>query len=351
MTELLNVEDFEHEAKRRLEPSTYGFYAGGAGAEATLADNLAAFRRWYLRPRALADVGQVTTATQVLGTEVALPVLLAPVAFQTLAHPRGELAAARAAAAAGTIYCLPTISSVSPAECAEAVPASRCWFQLYWSHDRGFTRELLERVAAAGFSALLLTVDLPVLGHRERERRTGFAFPTDVPLPNVSPELLPLGTGLGHMVDATLTWRDLEWLQDAARLPLVLKGILTAEDALLAADHGAQAIVVSNHGGRQLDGVQASLDALPEIAEALGGRVELLLDGGIRRGGDVLKALALGARAVLVGRPFVWALAAAGEEGVRQVLAVFEQELAGGLALLGCRSPAELTRAHVGRAG
>ncbi|HEX6491290.1 MAG TPA: alpha-hydroxy acid oxidase [Gaiellaceae bacterium] len=224
MSELVSAEAFEQKAKRRLEPSTYSFYAGGAGAETTLEDNLAAFRRWYLRPRVLADVGQVTTTIQVLATEVALPVLLAPVAFQSLAQPQGELAAARAAAAAGTIYCLPTISGVSPGECAQAAPPGQCWFQLYWSRDRGFTRELLERVAEAGFSALLLTVDLPVFGHRDRERRSGFAFPAGVPLPNVSPELLPLGSGHGHMVDPTLTWRDLEWLQETARLPLVLKG-------------------------------------------------------------------------------------------------------------------------------
>jgi isopentenyl diphosphate isomerase/L-lactate dehydrogenase-like FMN-dependent dehydrogenase len=349
VTEWLYVADFEREAERRLDPSVHAYYAGGAGDELTLADNLAAFRRWHLRPRMLVDVGEVTTATRVLGAEVALPVLLAPVGFQGLAQPKGELLAARAAAEAGTVYCLPTLSSVSPSECAEAAPQGRRWFQLYWSSDRGFTRELLGRVESAGFSALVLTVDLPVWGRRRRELRAGFSLPTEIPLPNISPQLLPLGTGLAHIVDATLTWRDLEWLGDAARLPLVIKGILTAEDALAAAEHGADAIVVSNHGGRQLDGVQAALDALPEVVDAVGERVEILMDGGVRAGGDVLKALALGARAVLIGRAFLWGLAAAGEDGVRTVLRLFEQELAGALALLGCRAPADVTRAHVGR--
>jgi isopentenyl diphosphate isomerase/L-lactate dehydrogenase-like FMN-dependent dehydrogenase len=341
------VADFERRATERLEPTVIAYYAGGAGDEVTLAENVGAFRRRHLRPRTLVDVGEVTTATRVLGDEVALPVLLAPVGFQSLAQPDGELAAARAAAAAGTIYCLPTLSSVTPAECSAAAPEANRWFQLYWSHDRGFTRELLARVAEAGFSALVLTVDLPVFPLRDRELRAGFSFPPEIPLPNVSPGLLPLGTGLGHMVDATLTWRDLEWLREAAPLPLVVKGILTAEDAVVAAEHGVDAVVVSNHGGRQLDGVQASLDALPEIAEAVGGRLDVLVDGGVRRGGDVLKALALGARAVLIGRAFVWALAVAGEDGVREVLETFRQEIASGLALLGCCSPAEVTRAHV----
>jgi isopentenyl diphosphate isomerase/L-lactate dehydrogenase-like FMN-dependent dehydrogenase len=343
------VADFERQAEALLDPGVLAYYAGGAGDELTLADNRNAFRRRHLRPRTLVDVGEVTTAVRLLGKDVALPVLLAPVGFQGLARPGGELAAARAAAAAGTIYCQPTLSSVTPAECAAAAPGGKRWFQLYWSNDRGFTKELLGRVVEAGFSALVLTVDLPVFPHRDRELRAGFRFPEEIPLPNVSPRLLPLGTGLGHMVDSTLTWRDLEWLREAAPLPLVVKGILTAEDGVLATEHGADAVVVSNHGGRQLDGVQASLDALPEVVEAVGDRVEVLLDGGVRRGGDVLKALALGARAVLIGRAFIWALAAAGEEGVGSVLSLFEEEVAAGLALLGCRNPDEVTLAHLTR--
>ena len=351
MADFLNVADFEREAERRLDPVAFAYFAGGAGDEWTLRENVAAFRRWHLRPRMLVDVGEPSASTTVLGTPVSMPVLLAPVGFQQLAHPDGELGVARAAAAAGTVYCHPTLSSVMADECAEAAAGGQRWFQLYWSRDRGFTRELLRGVAEAGYSALVLTVDFAVIGRRERDLRIGVAFPPgDVPLPNISPELQPVGTGLGHFVDATLTWRDLEWLRETCSLPLVVKGVLTAEDAVLAADHGAAAIVVSNHGGRQLDGVAASLDALPEVVEAVGDRVEVLLDGGVRRGIDVLVALALGARATLIGRAFLWGLAADGEAGVARVLELVREEILSALALLGCRSPAHVTRAHVERA-
>jgi isopentenyl diphosphate isomerase/L-lactate dehydrogenase-like FMN-dependent dehydrogenase len=347
MAELLNVTDFEREAERRLEPIAYAYYAGGAGDEWTLRENVSAFRRWHLRPRMLVDTSAPSATATVLGNAVSMPVLLAPVGFQRLAHPDGELAAARAAAAAGTVYCHPTLSSIGPSDCAEAAPEGRRWFQLYWSRDRGFTRDLLERVAETGYSALVLTVDFPVIGRRERDLRIGRAFPpADVPLPNISPEVRP-PRGLGHIVDASLTWRDLEWLRETCSLPLVIKGVLTAEDAVLAADHGAAALVVSNHGGRQLDGVAASLDALPEVVEAIGDRVEVLLDGGVRRGIDVLVALALGARAALIGRAFLWALPAVAEEGLSRVLELFREEILTGLALLGCPSPAQVTRAHV----
>jgi isopentenyl diphosphate isomerase/L-lactate dehydrogenase-like FMN-dependent dehydrogenase len=350
VNDLVNVADFQRAAQAALDPGPYGYFAGGAGDETTLRANRAAFRRWDLRPRTLVDVSTTTTATTVLEQEVSMPVLVAPVGFQALAHRDGERGVARAAAAVGTAYCLPTLSSVTPEECAAAAPDGRRWFQLYWSSDRGFTHELLARVVAAGFSALVLTVDLPVPGRRERDLRTGFAIPQDLPMPNVPPEFRPIGapnSGFGGIVDATLTWRDLEELRDAAPLPLVVKGILTAEDALLAVEHGAAAVVVSNHGGRQLDGVPASLDALPEVVEAAGDRVEVLVDGGVRRGVDALKALALGARAVLVGRAMIWGLAAGGEEGVRRVLTLLRDEIAVGLQLLGCSSPADVTRAHV----
>ena len=351
MSDLLSPADFEREAERRLDPAAYAYFSGGAGDERTLQENVEAFSRRHLRPRVLVDVSEVSTATAVLGEQVSMPVLLAPVGYQSLAHPEGELAAARAAAAAGTIYCLPTLSVVGPQECAAAAAAGRRWFQLYWSRDRSFTRELLDRAAAAGYSALVLTADFPAFGWRERELRAGFSLPTDLPYPNVSPELLPLDRGLGRLVDPSLTWRDLEWLREASPLPLVVKGILTAEDGLLAAEHGASAVVVSNHGGRQLDGVQASLDALPEVVDAVGTQVEVLLDGGVRRGGDVLKALALGARATLAGRAVLWGLAAAGEEGVVHVLALLRTEIEVGLKQLGCARPEAVTRAHVRAAG
>jgi isopentenyl diphosphate isomerase/L-lactate dehydrogenase-like FMN-dependent dehydrogenase len=349
---LVNVDDFEAAARERLDPGAYGYMAGGAGDEHTLRANSGAFARWELRPRVLVDVGSVSTATTVLGAEVALPLLVAPTAFQRLADPEGELSTARAAATAGTVMTLSTLSSVSPAELAAAAPGAAQWFQLYWSRDRGFTQELVQGAAEAGFSALMLTVDLPVAGRRERDVRAGFALPDDLPLPNLPIALQreDFHTALHDAVDDTLTWRDLEWLHSVSELPLVVKGILTAEDALLAADHGAAAVVVSNHGGRQLDGVPASLDALPEVVEAVGERVEVLLDGGIRRGIDVLKALALGARATLSGRAVLWGLAADGEQGAASVLELLRREIQLGLTLLGCPSPADVTRGHVRRA-
>jgi isopentenyl diphosphate isomerase/L-lactate dehydrogenase-like FMN-dependent dehydrogenase len=352
-TEPINVDELEQAAREKLDPGAYGYFAGGAGDEHTLRDNVAAFARWQLRPRVLVDVGEVSTATTVLGTEISLPLLVAPTAFQRLADPDGELATARAAAAAGTIMCLSTLGSVSPAELAAAAPGAPQWFQLYWSQDRGFTKELVEAVAEAGYRALVLTVDFPVAGRRERDLRAAFALPDDLPLPNLPVALQrhDFHRALGRIVDPALTWRDLEWLRGVCPLPLVLKGVLTAEDALLAAEHGAAAVLVSNHGGRQLDGVPATLDVLPEVVEAVAERVEVLCDGGIRRGADVLKTLALGARAACSGRAILWGLASGGEEGVRQVLELLRGEVERGLKLLGCRSTAEVTGAHVRRSG
>jgi isopentenyl diphosphate isomerase/L-lactate dehydrogenase-like FMN-dependent dehydrogenase len=297
----------------------------------------------------LVDVSEVSAATTVLGTEVALPLLVAPTAFHRLAHPDGELATARAAASAGTVMCLSTLSSATPAELAAAAPGAPHWFQLYLSQDRGFTADLLAAVVEAGFQALVLTVDFPVAGRRERDLRTAFTLPDDLPAPNLPVTLArrDFHAALGQIVDTSLTWRDLEWLHSTCSLPLVVKGVLTSEDALLAAEHGAAAVIVSNHGGRQLDGVPATLDVLPEVADAVGERVEVLLDGGIRRGTDVLKALALGARAALAGRAVLWGLAAGGEEGVTRVLALLGNEIEVGLKLLGCASPDAVTRAHV----
>jgi isopentenyl diphosphate isomerase/L-lactate dehydrogenase-like FMN-dependent dehydrogenase len=346
---LLNVGDYEREAERLLDPGAFGYFAGGANDELTLRDNVAAFSRWQLRPRVLVDVSEITTATSVLGREVSLPVLVAPTAFQGLAHADGEVATARAAADAGTVMCQSTLSSVTPDELAAAAPGARLWFQLYWSRDRGFTSELLAAVVEAGFEAVVLTVDFPAAGRRERDLRAAFALPNDLATPNIpgSLERRDFHAALGEIGDPTLTWRDLEWLRERCPLPLLLKGILSAEDALLAAEHGAVGVIVSNHGGRQLDGVAASLDALPEVVEAAGEQIEVLVDGGVRRGTDVVKALALGARAVLVGRPVIWGLAVGGEGGVGEVLELLRRQLALGLTLLGCRSPREVTRAHV----
>src|SRR5215208_5325728 len=307
----LNVREYEALAEERLEAGVYGYYAGGAGDEWTLHENEAAFRRWVLRPRVLVDVSTVTTATTVLGTEVSMPILVAPTAFHRLCHPDGELATARAGAAAGTIMCLSTLATAGAAEVAEAAPQAPRWYQLYWHPDRGLTRAIVQEAAEAGYTAIVLTVDLPVLGNRERDLRTGFTLPDDIVPAFARTAAYASEQGsevLGWTVDPRLTWPDLEWLRSLSDLPLLVKGVLTAEDALLAVDHGAVGVVVSNHGGRQLDGVAASLDALSEVVDAVGERCEVLLDGGIRRGTDVLKALALGARAVLVGRPVLWGL-------------------------------------------
>jgi isopentenyl diphosphate isomerase/L-lactate dehydrogenase-like FMN-dependent dehydrogenase len=352
--EPLNVSDYERLAEESLEPGIRGYVAGGAGDEVTLRENVAAYGRWHFRPRMLVDVGAATTATTVLGQEVSMPLLVAPTALQRLVHPEGELAMARAGAAADTIVCVSSLASVGSRELAQAAPECLRWFQLYWSRDRGFTRELVGALAEMGFGALVLTVDFPIAGRRERDLRTGFRLPAELAMPNLPATLV--GTedfhlALGEIVDSTLTWRDLEWLRTACSLPLVLKGVLTAEDAELAVEHGASAVLVSNHGGRQLDGVPASLDALPEVVDAVAGRIEVLVDGGIRRGADVVKALALGARAGLVGRAPLWGLAVDGEEGARQVLELLRNEIALALALLGCASPAAVTRAHVARAG
>ena len=331
----VNVWDYERLAVERLDPGARAYFTGGAGDEWTLRRNVAAFHDWQLRPRLLVDVSAVSAASSVLGTEVALPVLLAPLAFQRLAHPEGELATARAAAAAGTVMCLSTAATRSPSEVAAVGPGAR-WFQVYVFIDRGITTGLVDEAVAAGFSALVVTVDAPFLGRRERDLRVDFRLPE---------ELAAYEHRLRNF-DASLSWRDLEWLAGYG-LPLVVKGLLTAEDARLACEHGAAGIVVSNHGGRQLDGVPAGLDVLEEIVEAVEGRCEVYLDGGVRRGVDVLKALALGAHAVLIGRAFLYGLAVAGEAGVARVLALLRDEVELGLALLGCRSPAEVSRSHV----
>ena len=296
-------------------------------------ENVAAFGRWVLRPRMLVDVSQTTAATSVLGTEVTFPVLVAPMAFQGLAHADGERAMTQGAAAAGTIMCLSTLSTLSLEEAAEAAPAAPRWFQLYWGPDRGKVRDLLARAEAAGYLAIVVTVDLPEVGRRERDLRTGFVTPTS----------------LSQVTDNSLTWRDLEWLRAQTALPVLIKGILIAEDAVLATEAGVDGIVVSNHGGRQLDGVAASLDALPEVVEAVGDRAEVLVDGGVRRGTDVVKALALGAKAVLVGRAALYGLAVDGAAGVERVLTLLREEVELALALCGCASPADVVRSHLGR--
>lgn len=344
--EPLNLRDYERLAAERLEPAAYAFFAGGAGDEVTLADNVEAYRRWQLRPRVLVDVAEPSTATTVLGEEIATPVLVAPVAYQRLVHPEGEVAMARATAAAGTILCLSSFATASWEEVAAT--GSRRWFQLYVPSDEGRAVEIVTGAEAAGFGALVLTVDTPVLGRRERDLRARFALPEGMQVPLRGGDRLTPARAFESM-SASVSWSQLERLASLSRLPIILKGILTAEDARLACEHPVAAIVVSNHGGRQLDGVAATIDALPEVVEAVDGRLEVLVDGGIRRGTDVVTALALGAQAVLVGRPPVWGLAADGEAGARRVLELLRSEVELALQLVGCRSPAGLTPDHAAR--
>jgi isopentenyl diphosphate isomerase/L-lactate dehydrogenase-like FMN-dependent dehydrogenase len=348
VTEPLNVWDYEALAAQRLDAGAHGYFAGGAGDELTLRWNVEAYMRWQLRPRVLVDVSGCTAATTVLGHQLSMPLVVAPVAFQRVAHPDGEVGMARAAASVGTAMCLSTMATATPADVA-ATGAIR-WFQLYVFRDFGVTRELVAKAVDAGFTALVLTVDTPVLGRRERDFRTGFTIPPEI-------EVASLGRGnlspheVFSWVSQNVTWRDIGRLAEEAGLPVLVKGVQTHEDAALACAHGAAGIVVSNHGGRQLDGVSATIDALPEVVEAVAGRLPVLLDGGIRRGTDVVKALALGASAVLAGRAPLWGLAADGENGARRVLELLRDEILVALQLVGATSPADVTRAHVQRAG
>jgi isopentenyl diphosphate isomerase/L-lactate dehydrogenase-like FMN-dependent dehydrogenase len=347
VTAPVNVWDYEALAAERLEPGAYGFYAGGSGDELTLRWNVEAYTRWQLRPRVLVDVEGCTTRTTVLGTEVSMPLLVAPVAFQRVAHPDGELGTARAAAAAGTVMCLSTMTTFTPAEVAETGVAR--WFQLYVFRDEGVTRELVRRAVDAGYTALVLTVDAPALGRRERDLHTGFRIPPEIVVPALGrggltpPETFAL-------MSQSVSWRDVERLAEVAGLPVVVKGLVTREDAVLACEHGAAGVVVSNHGGRQLDGVCSTIDALPEVVEAVEGRIPVLVDGGIRRGADVVKALALGAQAALVGRAPLWGLAVGGAAGAQHVLELLREEILLALKLVGCTSPADVSREHVQRA-
>ena len=346
----VNVLEYERRAEEVLEEGALGYFAGGACDERTLHENVAAFTRLKLRPRMLVDVSNVSTATTVLGTDVSMPLLVAPTAIQKMCHPDGEPATARAAAALDTVMTLSTIATATPAEVAEAAPGGKRWFQLYCFEDDGVTRALVDQAVEHGYSAIVLTVDAPRAGRRERDLRTGFQVPEGITIPSVA-------AALGHpaaltiaevfaMLDLTLTWRDLERIRGLSELPLLVKGVLTEEDARLACEAGVDGIVVSNHGGRQLDGVAATIEALPEVVDAVEGRAEVFVDGGIRRGTDVVKALALGARAAMVGRPVLWGLAAGGEDGARHVLELLRDELELALLLCGCPTPADVTPAH-----
>lgn len=329
----LTVDEYEPAARDVLAPDVYDYYAGGAGDEWTLAENRRAFTRWVIRPRMLAGAYPPDPSAEILGAPVEFPVLVAPWAYQRRAHPDGELATARAAARSGTIMVVST-TTIDFLEDVAAASAAPKWWQLYVFTDRGASKAVLQRVAAAGYSAVCFTVDFPVAGLRHRDTRSGF--------------VMELGTPHGEFVfDPKINWADLAWIRGQAPLPLLVKGILTGEDARIAIDHDVDGIVVSNHGGRQLDGVPAGLTVLPEIVEAVAGRVPVIVDGGVRRGTDVFKAIGLGAAAVMVGRPTCWGLAVAGEDGVADVLRILRDEFENAMTLAGCRTVDEITRSHV----
>jgi 4-hydroxymandelate oxidase len=332
----VTLDDFEPEARAALSPDVYDYFAGGAGEEWTMRENRRAFDRWILRPRVLRGAAEPDPSVTVLGVPLSFPVIVAPWAFQWLAHADGEPGTARAAAAEGTLMVVSSTAEAKLEEIAAASPGPK-WWQLYVFTDRGRTRDMLQRAAAAGYSALVWTVDAPVLGVRHRDTRSGFQ--------------LPVGVHGDLVIDPSLTWDDLAWIREASGgLPVLAKGVLTAEDARIAVEHGVEGVVVSNHGGRQLDGSSATLDALPEVVEAVGGRVPVLMDGGVRRGSDVLKALALGATAVMVGRATVWALAAGGSEGVATALRMLRAEVVNAMSIAGCRTVAEIDGGLVARA-
>jgi 4-hydroxymandelate oxidase len=352
--DLINVADFARVAEAKLDPGVAGYFFGGAGDELTLRENVEAWRRWRLRPRALAGLASWSTQVELLGGDLSMPVLVAPVAYQGLADPDGEEAMARAAAAEGTVMCLSTLATRRPRPVAEAAPGGRRWFQLYCFKDRGVTRALIDEAVECGYEAIAVTVDAPRAGNRERDRRSGFEIPRELGVPGVEAALgsdraITIEETFG-LIEPALTFSDLEALAAECRVPLLVKGVQSGEDAGLAVEHGAAGVVVSNHGGRQLDRCLATADVLPEAVDAVAGRVPVLVDGGIRRGVDVAIALALGADAVLVGRPALWGLAVGGEAGARRVLALLREELELALSLCGCATPDELGRDRLRRA-
>lgn len=363
---LLTVRDYEKAARAVLSKMAYDYYRSGADAERTLEANVKAFERYVIWYRVLADVAERDLSTTVLGTPVKSPILVAPTAYHKLAHEDGECGTARAAAERGTIYVASTLATTSLEDVAAACHSPK-WFQLYVHKDRELTRSLVERAEGAGYDAIVLTVDTPFLGRRLRDERNHFTLPSGLTMANLVTHLLPeegeadastaapglaesqslLGAYMQNRHDASFTWKDLSWLRSLSHMPLVIKGIVRADDAVRAVDAGAAAVIVSNHGGRQLDSAPATLDALPGVVGAVGSRAEVYMDGGIRWGTDVLKALALGARAVFVGRPVLWGLAVDGERGVSRVLELLEHELSQAMALAGIRKVTEIERGLV----
>ncbi|KAH0455670.1 hypothetical protein IEQ34_015702 [Dendrobium chrysotoxum] len=352
--EITNVSEYEAAAKEKLPKMVFDYYATGADDQWTLKENREAFSRILFRPRILIDVSRIDLTTTVLGHKISMPIMLAPSAMHKMAHPEGENATARAASAAGTIMTLSTFSTSSFEEVSSTGSGIR-FFQLYVLKDRNVVAQLVRRAERANFKALVLTVDTPVPGHREADVKNRFVLPPSLIFKNF--EGLDLGkmetndSGIAsyfvNQIDRSLSWKDIKWLQTITSLPILVKGVLTQEDARLAIQNGVASIIVSNHGARQLDYVPATITALEEVVKAVEGRVPVFLDSGIRRGTDVFKALALGASGVFVGRPVVFSLAVDGEAGVRKMLQMLRDELELTMALSGCTSLKEITRSHV----
>ncbi|MEZ4357012.1 MAG: alpha-hydroxy acid oxidase [Myxococcota bacterium] len=350
--EPINLDELRERAAAKLDRNAFDYYASGAHDEHTLRENRAAFARIQLRYRVLVDVAERDLSTEVLGLPCAMPVLVAPTAFQRMAHPDGELGTARAASTFGIPMINSTLSN-TPVEDVVKAGTAPVLFQLYVYKDRGETKALIERAEAAGARALVLTVDAPFLGIRERDRRNHFHLPEGLQVANMTaagmgdlPDVADSGLAayFAQMLDPSLTFRDLEWLKSVTKLPLVVKGVVRGDDAVRCVHHGADAIVVSNHGGRQLDTSIATIRALPEIVDVVAGRATVLMDGGVRRGTDVLKALAYGAKAVLIGRPVLWGLAHDGQRGVERALSILREEIDLAMALAGCADVAAITR-------
>jgi 4-hydroxymandelate oxidase len=347
----LKLEDFEPAARAVLPQGIYDYIAGGAEDEATILGNREAFAGHRFRFKVLASTEHIDLSSELLGQHFRMPVHLAPTAIQRMAHPEGELAAYRAASDAGIAYCLSTLSSSSIEEVAGAAAGPR-WFQLYMHTERAISASFIERAVDAGYSAILLTVDLPRTGRRERDIRNAFSLPQGLRYANLDARRRgdaaegpdPFAQNVNANTNPGLGWGDLEWLVAKTSLPVIIKGVVRADDARHAVEVGARGLIVSNHGGRQLDHSIASLDALPEVVEAVGSQVPVLMDGGVRRGTDVLKALCLGAKGVLIGRPFLYALAVGGADAVSRMLEMLRQEIELSMSLLGVRSLSELSK-------
>ncbi|XP_037089092.1 peroxisomal (S)-2-hydroxy-acid oxidase GLO3-like [Pollicipes pollicipes] len=348
------IDDLERSALARLDQNALGYYSSGADGEQTLRDNIAAFQRYRLRPRCMVDISTIDLTQTVLGHQVNMPIGVAPTAMQRMAHPEGECATARAAEQMGTIFTLSTISTSSIEQVAAAAPRATKWFQLYVLKDRAMTVRMVQRAERAGFSAIVLTVDAQLFGRRLADARNGFQMPPHLSMANFTEELKNTVKGSGEqasginnfvqtLFDPSLTWDDLSWLCGVTRLPVLVKGVMTPEDAATAVDRGASGVIVSNHGGRQLDGCLATVDALGPVVAAVGHRCPVFMDGGVRRGTDALKALALGACMVFVGRPLLWGLAHDGERGARLALQLLHSELRLAMGLCGVTKVADVT--------